>query len=87
MLKIGSIRWKGRCSKHARYNPEEVGEGGVVGGCNRCLQLLEIYNSHKKTLGLLKIFGPMRDAKPKPKAKPKNVDHPIDDRQTSLFQY
>ena len=85
MLKIGSIRWKGRCSKHPRYNPEEDGEGGLVGGCGRCLQLLGIFVSHKKTLGLLKSFGPMREIKLKP--KPKTLETPIDDRQTSLFQY
>ena len=84
MLKIGSIRWKGRCTKHPRYNPEEDGEGGLVGGCSRCLQLLEIFLSHKKTLGLLKSFGPMRDSKPKPKTQ---IADPSDDRQTTLFQY
>ena len=56
-----------------------------MGGCKRCMQLLEIHHNHKKTLSLLKHFGPLRESKPKPKSK--TVDHSMDDRQTSLFQY
>ena len=79
MLKIGTIRWKGKCSKHPRYDPGDAGEGGLVGGCARCIELLEIFQSHKKTVALLRAFGPGRDLKPKPA-------EPTEDRQIPLFK-
>ncbi len=77
MLKLGSIRWKGKCTKHPRYDPSEQGESGLVGGCTRCLQLLEIHLSHRKTISLLRAFGPGREVKPKAEV--------LEDRQIALF--
>ena len=79
MLKLGTIRWKGKCSKHPRYDPGDTGESGLVGGCARCLELLQIFQSHKKTLSLLRAFGPVRDLKPK-------SAEPTEDRQIPLFK-
>lgn len=79
MLKIGSIRWKGRCPKHAGYNPEIDGLGGIRGGCKRCEMLLEIYTHHASLVRLLREFGTRPDDKP---SAPKNVE---EGRQLSLL--
>jgi hypothetical protein len=57
MLKIGAIRWKGRCSKHPRYSPEIDGMAGIRGGCRRCEMLLEIYTHHSSLVRLVRQFG------------------------------
>jgi hypothetical protein len=57
MLKIGVVRWKGRCSKHPRYDPEIDGMSGIRGGCRRCEMLLEIYTHHSSLVRLLREFG------------------------------
>lgn len=63
MLKIGSIRWKGRCSKHQAYNPEIDGLGGIRGGCRRCEALLEIWTLHSQMVRLMREF-PNREQAP-----------------------
>ena len=79
MLKIGSIRWKGRCHKHAGYNPETDGLGGIRGGCKRCELLLEIYTHHASVVRLIREFGSRTDNRPKPQS---NGDS---ERQMSLL--
>jgi hypothetical protein len=66
MLKIGSIRWKGRCHKHLGYNPEIDGLGGIRGGCKRCEMLLEIYTQHTSLVRLIREFGSRSDNRAKP---------------------
>lgn len=78
MLKIGVVRWKGRCAKHPRYHPEHDGLGGIKGGCRRCELLLDIYNHHASLMRLLREFG----ARPEPKFK---RYEPEADRQMPLF--
>ena len=65
MLKIGSIRWKGRCHKHSGYDPETDGLGGIRGGCKRCEMLLEIHIQHASLIRLMREFGSRLDNKPK----------------------
>ncbi len=65
MLKIGSIRWKGRCARHPRYDPENDGLGGIRGGCLRCEMLLEIYNHHHSLMRLVREFGSRPEARSK----------------------
>jgi hypothetical protein len=65
MLKIGVIRWKGRCPKHPRYHPQKDGLGGIKGGCRRCELLLEIYNQHSLLIRLVREFGTRPDPKPR----------------------
>lgn len=65
MLKIGSIRWKGRCHKHSGYNPEMDGLGGIRGGCKRCELLLDIYAQHSSLIRLMREFGSRGDSKAK----------------------
>jgi hypothetical protein len=78
MLKLGTLRWKGRCSRHPRYDPASDGEGGIRGGCTRCLGLLEICQQHKKLLALMRSFGPLRERAVKPEDTPEG-------RQRGLF--
>ena len=73
MLRIGSIRWKGRCHKHPGYTPEMDGLGGIRGGCKRCELLLDIYNQHGSLVRLIREFGSRAETKPK-SADDENVD-------------
>jgi hypothetical protein len=68
MLKIGSIRWKGRCQKHPGYVPEVDGLGGIRGGCTRCHMLLDIYTHHAALLRLMREFGTRPDSRMKSSA-------------------
>ena len=68
MLKIGSIRWKGRCHKHPGYSPEEDGLGGIRGGCKRCELLLDIYMQHATLVRLMREFGSRADVRRRPVA-------------------
>jgi hypothetical protein len=77
MLKIGTLKWKGRCGKHPRFDPEQ-GEGAIRGGCIRCYALLDIYRQHKRLIEMMRAFGPMRE-------RTRLKQSPIHDRQTSLF--
>jgi hypothetical protein len=57
MLKIGSVRWKGRCTKHSAYDPEIDGIGAIRGGCRRCQLLFDIWDHHNKMVRLIREFG------------------------------
>jgi hypothetical protein len=81
MLKIGSVRWKGRCSKHPRYNPEIDGLGGIRGGCIRCEMLLEIYSHHASLVRLIRQFGS------RPEASERRGSSPEHTRQMSLLDF
>jgi hypothetical protein len=81
MLKIGVVRWKGRCSKHPRYNPEMDGLGGIRGGCRRCEMLLEIYTNHTSLVRLIREFGTRADVRTR-SAEEKDAS-----RQLSLLDF
>ena len=57
MLKIGTVKWKGRCSKHQGYDPEQDGEGGIRAGCGRCRLLLDIFQHHTRLVRAMREFG------------------------------
>jgi hypothetical protein len=76
MLKLGTLKWKGRCKRHPRYDPVD-GEGAIRGGCEQCQALLDIYMQHRRLLDMIRAFGPMRD-----RARKRNGDEA---RQRSLF--
>jgi hypothetical protein len=78
MLKLGTLRWKGRCSRHPRYDPATDGEGGVRGGCTRCLRLLEIHEQHAKLVELMRGYGPMRE-------RSRKMEKAAEARQRGLF--
>jgi hypothetical protein len=70
MLKIGAIRWKGRCHKHPGYTPETDGLGGIRGGCRRCELLLDIYTHHAALVRSIREFGAREAAHGKEAAEP-----------------
>jgi hypothetical protein len=39
-------RIKGRCSRHAAYNPVKDEQGGIKGGCEECHALLHAYRAY-----------------------------------------
>jgi hypothetical protein len=79
MLKIGSVKWRGRCAKHPKYDPAEGGLGAVRGNCIRCNQLVDIYDQHQKLLRLMRTFQPIQEKK-KTRSLP-----PLNEFQESLF--
>jgi len=78
MLKIGSVRWRGKCSRHPMYDPYMDGRGAVKAGCTRCETLADIYEIHEKMLRLMRTFAP-------PPPTPKKPAEGFDERQESLF--
>jgi len=69
MVKIGSVRWHGKCAKHPRYDPETDGLAGIRGGCKRCELLLEIWTQHATLVRMMREFGTPREA-----ARPRQQD-------------
>ena len=78
MLKVGSIRFRAKCARHPRYNPALDGLAGIKGGCPKCHLLLEIFESHRKLVSLMRQAIPIRD--PFPGTPPSNSKS-----QLSLF--
>lgn len=78
MLKIGTIKWQGKCAKHPMFDPESGGAGAIKGGCPRCQELQQIFESHQRTLRLMRAFGPSLGQR-------KKAAEPKEDRQRSLF--
>jgi len=76
MLKIGTVKWQGKCSRHPKFDPALDGAGGIKGGCERCQDLLEIYGNHQRTLQLMRTFAPPRR---------REAADPLKDRQQNLF--
>jgi hypothetical protein len=79
MLKIGSVRWRGKCAKHPGFDPAIDGPGAVRGNCQRCNDLVVIHDLHQKALRLMRTFRPMEEKKITLKSG--NGD----DRQMGLF--
>jgi len=77
MLKIGVVRWRGKCSRHPSFDPCSDGPGAIKGGCTRCASLVEIYDLHRRMVSLMRGFAP-------PVAKKKTPDT-FDERQIGLF--
>jgi hypothetical protein len=78
MLKIGAVRWRGKCSRHPMFDPFEQGRGAVKGACPRCTSLMEICELHQKMLVLMRTFAP-------PAAKKRKKDQ-MADLQIGLFE-
>ena len=36
MLKIGTVRWRGKCPRHPRFDPYMDGRAAIRGGCEKC---------------------------------------------------
>ena len=78
MLKIGVIRWRGKCSRHPVFDPFVDGLGAIKGNCERCTALLEIHNHHQHMLKLMRSFAPQSQKK-------SATQQAFDDAQASLF--
>lgn len=78
MLKIGVVRWRGKCSRHPMFDPFADGPGAIKAGCERCTALLEIHASHQRMLMLMRGFAP-------PVSKKSAAQQALDDAQESLF--
>jgi hypothetical protein len=77
MLKIGSVRWRGKCPRHPRFDPYMDGRGAIRGNCEKCTALADIYNHHVQMLALMRGFTPPQ--------QPKRRPDQLADLQTSLF--
>ena len=56
MLKIGSVRWRGKCPRHPRFDPDLDGRGAIKGECEKCTALAEIHSHHVQMLALMRGF-------------------------------
>ena len=79
MLKIGSVRWRGRCARHPGFDPEVDGPGGVKGNCTKCNDLVTIHELHQKVIRLMRTFRPVEER------KMEKEDVGADERQLDLF--
>ena len=77
MLKIGSVRWRGKCPRHPRFDPCLDGRAGIRGGCEKCTALVDIHNHHVQMLALMRRFAPPQETK----RRAASTDH----LQESLF--
>jgi hypothetical protein len=77
MLKIGSVRWRGRCPRHPRFDPYMDGRSAIRGGCEKCTALVDIHTYHVQMLALMRSFTPPQ----KPRRRPEKTP----DLQASLF--
>ena len=80
MVNLGTVRFKGRCSRHPGFDPND-GPGGVRGGCKRCELLLEIFQTHARLVELM-VRAKNEVAPPPVKAAAASAD---DERQIALF--
>jgi hypothetical protein len=81
MLKIGSVRWRGKCAKHPGFDPAMDGPGAVKGNCPRCNDLVAIHELHQQALRLMRTFRPSEEKKTAAK-----VDAELaNERQMGLF--
>ena len=77
MLKIGTVKWQGKCSRHPMFDPSSDGPGAIRGGCTRCQDLQTIFDNHQRTLRLMRTFAP-------PAMRGKRTEA-IETRQQDLF--
>ncbi len=77
MLKIGTVKWQGKCAKHPKFSPSSDGPQAIRGECQRCQDLMTIYENHQRTLRLMRTFTPL--------ARKKKTPDPITARQQNLF--
>lgn len=78
MLKIGSVRWRGKCPRHTSFDPYSDGRGAIKGACAKCTALADIHDMHQKMIALMRNFAPPQQIR-------KKVVSSTADRQASLF--
>jgi hypothetical protein len=82
MVKLGTVRFKGRCGRHPGFDPRD-GLGGIRGGCRRCQLLLEIHESHAHLVELIRKAK--NDVEPVLERRGAVAVIVADERQTTLF--
>ena len=82
MVTLGTVRFKGRCDRHAGFDARD-GLGGIRGGCKRCMLLLEIHDSHARLVELIRKVK--NDADPVLVKRAAVGTNGADERQTTLF--
>jgi hypothetical protein len=80
MLKIGSVKWRGKCPRHPMFDPEADWIGAIKGGCSRCRDPQTIFEGHQRTLRLMRTFAP-------PLARRRKPAHPGPECQQDLFAF
>ena len=75
MLKLGAIRFRGKCSKHPHYDPHD-GTGAIKGGCTKCQLLVDILCLHTAMLTRMCEVSPPKDMR---------KFRAFDDKQLGLF--
>jgi hypothetical protein len=78
MLKIEATKWYAKCPRHPMFDPQADGIGAIRGGCPQCLELQSIFESHQRTLQLMRGFAPIHVQSKKPA-------DPAPDCQQDLF--
>jgi len=78
MLKIEATKWYAKCPRHPLFDPQADGVGAIKGGCPQCLELQDIFESHQRTLQLMRGFAPIQGQR-------KKTADPDPDRQQDLF--
>lgn len=63
MLKIGSVKWRGKCPRHPSFDPYLDGRGAIRANCEKCHALCDIYTHHVQMLALMRGFVPPQPAK------------------------
>jgi hypothetical protein len=63
MLKIGTVRWRGKCPRHPRFDPYMDGRAAIRGGCEKCTALCDIHTHHVQMLALMRGFSPPQNPK------------------------
>ena len=58
MLKLGSVRWRGKCPRHPGYDPYIDGRGAIRGNCEKCTILAEIHEAHQQMMTMMRGFTP-----------------------------
>ena len=77
MLKLGSIRWRGKCPRHPGFDPYTDGRGAIRGNCEKCAILADIHEAHQRMLTMMRGFAPTKTRR--------HIQDEARDLQTSLF--
>ncbi|MDP9053515.1 MAG: hypothetical protein M3N93_04325 [Acidobacteriota bacterium] len=67
MLKIGTVRWRGKCPRHPQFDPYMDGRVAIKSGCEKCTALVDIHSHHVQMLALMRTFVP--PSRPKRRAE------------------
>lgn len=62
MLKLGSVRFRGKCARHPKFNPARDGLAAIKGGCPKCHLLLSIFETHRRLIELMRQAVPPRES-------------------------